>query len=139
MAALEAAEQSSLTALQANQLGYQVGVRINIDVLNAQSQLYQTRRDLARARYDVLVGLLRLKQASGTLSADDLTPIEQLLASSDTPRTTGAAGEGVKLGSPAGPVAPASATASAPLSAGKPQGERSKGEALAPKPRADRR
>ena len=79
--ALEAAEQSSLTALEANRLGYQVGVRINIDVLNAQSQLYQTRRDLARARYDVLVGLLRLKQASGTLSGDDLVPIEQLLAS----------------------------------------------------------
>ena len=79
VAALEAAEQSSLTALEANRLGYQVGVRINIDVLNAQSQLYQTRRDLARARYDVLVGLLRLKQASGTLSAEDLLPIEQLL------------------------------------------------------------
>jgi len=77
--ALEAAEQSSLTALQANQLGYQVGVRINIDVLNAQSQLYQTRRDLAKARYDVLVGLLRLKQASGTLAAADLLPINQML------------------------------------------------------------
>ena len=139
VAALEAAEQSSLTALQANQLGYQVGVRINIDVLNAQSQLYQTRRDLARARYDVLVGLLRLKQASGTLSADDLTPIEQLLASSDAPRTTGAAGADVRSGSAAAPVAPASAPASAPLSVGKPQGQRSKGEALAPKPRADRR
>ena len=78
--ALEAAEHSSLTALQANQLGYQVGVRINIDVLNAQSQLYHTQRDLARARYDVLVGTLRLKQAAGTLSADDLAPIDRMLA-----------------------------------------------------------
>ena len=77
--ALQAAEASSQTALQANQLGYQVGVRINIDVLNAQSQLYQTQRDLARARYDVLVGTLRLKQAAGTLSQDDLIPINQLL------------------------------------------------------------
>lgn len=77
--ALEAAERSSQTALEANLLGYQVGVRINIDVLNAQSQLYQTKRDLAKARYDVLVGLLRLKQASGTLTADDLLPINQLL------------------------------------------------------------
>ncbi|HRN75071.1 TolC family outer membrane protein [Ottowia sp.] len=77
--ALEAAEQSSLTALQANQLGYQVGVRINIDVLNAQSQLFQTRRDLARARYDVLVGLLRLKQASGSLDYTDLLPINRML------------------------------------------------------------
>ncbi|MDO5288963.1 MAG: TolC family outer membrane protein [Pseudomonadota bacterium] len=78
--ALQAAEQSSLTALQANQLGYQVGVRISIDVLNAQSQLYQTRRELARARYDVLVGLLRLKQAAGTLTEADLRPINALLA-----------------------------------------------------------
>ncbi len=89
VAALEAAEQSSLTALEANRLGYQVGVRINIDVLNAQSQLYQTRRDLARARYDVLVGLLRLKQASGTLTEDDLRPMEQLLAQQG-PSATGA-------------------------------------------------
>ncbi len=78
--ALEAAEHSSQTALEANQLGYQVGVRINIDVLNAQSQLYQTQRDLARARYDVLVGTLRLKQAAGTLSVDDLVPIDRMLA-----------------------------------------------------------
>ena len=78
--ALEAAEHSSRTALEANQLGYQVGVRINIDVLNAQSQLYQTQRDLARARYDVLVGTLRLKQAAGTLSVDDLVPIDRMLA-----------------------------------------------------------
>ncbi|WP_423460261.1 TolC family outer membrane protein [Ottowia sp. VDI28] len=77
--ALEAAEHSSQTALEANLLGYKVGVRINIDVLNAQSQLYQTKRDLAKARYDVLVGLLRLKQASGVLTADDLMPINQML------------------------------------------------------------
>ncbi len=78
--ALEAAEASSQSALEANQLGYQVGVRINIDVLNAQSQLFQTRRDLAQARYNVLVGQLRLKQASGQLNPDDLKPIDALLA-----------------------------------------------------------
>ncbi|MDR2153440.1 MAG: TolC family outer membrane protein [Burkholderiaceae bacterium] len=77
--ALEAAEQSSLTALQANQLGYQVGVRINIDVLNAQSQLYQTQRDLSQARYDALLGLLRLKQSAGVLTPNDLLPIDQLM------------------------------------------------------------
>ena len=65
--ALEAAEASSQLALEATQLGYRVGMRVNIDVLNAQSQLYQTRRDLARARYDVLLGTLRLRQASGRL------------------------------------------------------------------------
>ena len=78
--ALEAAEASSQSALDANKLGYQVGVRINIDVLNAQSQLFQTKRDLAVARYNVLLGGLRLKQASGQLAAQDLQPINALLA-----------------------------------------------------------
>ena len=78
--ALEAAEVSSQSALDANKLGYQVGVRINIDVLNAQSQLFQTKRDLAQARYNVLLGGLRLRQASGTLSPADLLAINALLA-----------------------------------------------------------
>jgi len=54
-------------------------VNINIDVLNAQSQLYQTKRDLAKARYDVLVGKLKLLQAVGTLTPQDLQPINNLL------------------------------------------------------------
>jgi outer membrane protein len=77
--ALEAAEASSQSALDANKLGYQVGVRINIDVLNSQSQLFQTKRDLAKARYDVLIGGLKLLQASGTLKADDLQSVDALL------------------------------------------------------------
>lgn len=78
--ALEAAEASSQSALDANKLGYQVGVRINIDVLNAQSQLFQTKRDLSVARYNVLLGGLRLRQASGQLVAEDLQPVDALLA-----------------------------------------------------------
>ena len=78
--ALEAAESSSQLALEATQLGYRVGVRVNLDVLNAQTQLYQTRRDLARARYDVLVGNLRLRQAAGQVSAADVAAIDRLLA-----------------------------------------------------------
>jgi outer membrane protein len=78
--ALEAAEASSQSALDANKLGYQVGVRINIDVLNSQSQLFQTKRDLAQARYNVLLGGLRLRQANGTLVPDDLLIINSLLA-----------------------------------------------------------
>ena len=77
--ALEAAELSSQSALEANKLGYQVGVRINIDVLNSQSQLFQTKRDLAQARYNVLLGGLRLRQANGTLTPDDLRTINVLL------------------------------------------------------------
>lgn len=77
--AYEAAEASSQSALDANKLGYSVGVNINIDVLNSQSQLYQTKRDLAKARYDVLVGNLKLRQAAGTLTPADLQPINDLL------------------------------------------------------------
>lgn len=77
--ALEAAEASSQSALDANKLGYQVGVRINIDVLNSESQLYQTKSNLAQARHNVLIGGLRLRQATGTLTPDDLKPIENLL------------------------------------------------------------
>ena len=72
--ALEAAEASSQSALDANRLGYQVGVRINIDVLNSQSQLFQTKRDLALARYNVLLGNLKLRQANGTLSPTTCRP-----------------------------------------------------------------
>ncbi len=81
--ALEAAEASSQLALDANRTGYEVGVRINIDVLNAQSQLYQTKRDLAHARYNSLLGQLRLKQASGTLTLDDIRALDQTLLQRD--------------------------------------------------------
>jgi outer membrane protein len=78
--ALEAAESSTKLALEATQLGYRVGVRVNLDVLNAQTQLFQTQRDLARARYDVLVGGLRLQQASGQLDVGDVDAVNALLA-----------------------------------------------------------
>jgi outer membrane protein len=78
--ALEAAEASSQSALDANKLGYQVGVRINIDVLNSQSQLFDTKAKLAKARYDVLLGSLKLRQANGTLKAEDLGGVNALLA-----------------------------------------------------------
>jgi outer membrane protein len=78
--ALKAAEESSQVALEANQLGYSVGVRININVLDAQSKLFDTKAKLAKARYDVLVGHLKLRQLSGSLQLQDLQDINQLLA-----------------------------------------------------------
>jgi outer membrane protein len=78
--ALEAAESSTKLALDATELGYKVGVRVNLDVLNAQSQLYDTRRDLAKARYDVIVNRLKLRQASGQLQPQDLRGVDALLA-----------------------------------------------------------
>jgi outer membrane protein len=78
--ALEAAESSSKLALEATQLGYKVGVRVNLDVLNAQSQLFTTQRDLAKARYDVLVNGLRLRQAAGQLAPADVQAVNTLLS-----------------------------------------------------------
>lgn len=77
--ALESAETASLSSLESNKLGYQVGVRINIDVLNAEQQLYETRKNLARARNETILYGLKLKRAAGTLVEDDLRAVNLLL------------------------------------------------------------
>jgi outer membrane protein len=77
--AYEAALVSSQSALDSNKLGYDVGVRINIDVLNAQTQLYDTAQKLAKARLDTLAALLKLKQAAGNLGEGDVAAINGLL------------------------------------------------------------
>jgi outer membrane protein len=79
VAALEAALVSSQSALDSNKLGYEVGVRINIDVLNAQQQLFSTRRDLATARYNTITNYLRLKAAAGSLREEDLAEVNKAL------------------------------------------------------------
>jgi outer membrane protein len=78
--ALEQALISSQSALDSNRLGYEVGVRINIDVLNAQQQLFSTRRDLAVARYNTITNHLRLKAAAGALREEDLEEVNRVLA-----------------------------------------------------------
>jgi outer membrane protein len=83
--ALEQALKSSETALQSNRVGYEVGVRINIDVLNAQQQVFETQRDLARARYDTIINGLRLKAAAGTLNEADVVEVNRLLSERTTP------------------------------------------------------
>jgi outer membrane protein len=80
VSALEAAESSSQLALEATQVGYRVGVRVNLDVLNAQTQLYTTQQNLASARYTLLLGTLRLRQAAGTLAPGDVQSVNFLLA-----------------------------------------------------------
>jgi outer membrane protein len=77
--AFEAAMISSKSSLDSNKMGYDVGVRINIDVLNAQSQLYTTQQSLAKARLDTLLALLRLKLAAGNLSETDIQAVNALL------------------------------------------------------------
>ena len=77
--ALRAALVSSQSSLESNKLGYEVGVRINIDVLNADNQVYVVRRDLAKAVLNTLMAQLKLKAAVGTLSEDDVVAANALL------------------------------------------------------------
>jgi outer membrane protein len=77
--ALQQALTSSESVLEASKLGQEVGVRTNLDVLNAQQQLFSTRRDLYQAQYDYLLSQLRLKQAVGSLGEEDLSKVNQTL------------------------------------------------------------
>lgn len=78
--ALEAALVSSQSSLDSTRLGREVGVRTQVDVLNAQQQLFSTRRDLAQATYNYILSLLRLNAAVGTLSEADLMRVNSWLS-----------------------------------------------------------
>lgn len=77
--ALQQALTSSESVLEASKLGQEVGVRTNLDVLNAQQQLYATRRDLYQAQYNYLVSHLRLKAAVGSLGEENLAEVNRAL------------------------------------------------------------
>ena len=77
--ALEQALVSTQSQLESTILGRDVGVRTSVDVLNAQQQVYQTRRDLQSARYTFLMNTLRLKAATGTLTEADVEAVNRTL------------------------------------------------------------
>jgi protease secretion system outer membrane protein len=70
--ALVKAVESGQLLMKATEQSIKGGVRINLDLLNAQQQLYTSQRDLAQARYSYLLGLLRLRAAAGTLDGGDV-------------------------------------------------------------------
>ena len=70
---------SNQSALEATEIGYQVGTRNIVDVLDAQRQLFSSVRDYNNARYDYILNNLRLKQAAGTLSPTDLEALGSFL------------------------------------------------------------
>lgn len=78
--ALRQALASGETQLRSTQRGLQVGVRNRVDVLNAEQQLFVTRKDLAAARYRTLVSALQLKAAAGVLAEADLRGLDALLS-----------------------------------------------------------
>jgi outer membrane protein len=77
--ALEQAQVSTQSQLDSTVLGRDVGVRTSVDVLNAQQQVFQTRRDLQQARYAYLLNTLRLKQSTGTLNEADVEQVNRAL------------------------------------------------------------
>jgi outer membrane protein len=77
--ALRAALVSSQSSLDSTRLGLEVGVRTQVDVLNATQQIFTTRRDLAQAAYNYVLSLLRLKAAVGRLGEDDLVNVNAWL------------------------------------------------------------
>jgi len=77
--ALASAIASSKSSLDANKVGYLVGTRINMDVLNAEQQLYAAQRDWHKARAETLLQGLRLKAANATLGEGDLSLINTML------------------------------------------------------------
>jgi outer membrane protein len=78
--ALEQALTSTKSQLDSTILGRDVGVRTSVDVLNAQQQVFQARRDLQSARYTYLLSTLRLKAATGTLTEEDIAAVNRTLA-----------------------------------------------------------
>ncbi|WP_406664122.1 outer membrane channel protein TolC [Gallaecimonas sp. GXIMD1310] len=77
--AFEQSVISSQSALEATEAGFEVGTRTIVDVLNANRQLYQTKQQLAQARYTYILNTLTLKQADGTLGDDDIKAINTVL------------------------------------------------------------
>lgn len=77
--AYEQALVSSQSQVDSTKLGYEVGVRTSVDVLNAQQQFFSAKRDLLQARYNYLVNIIRLKAASGVVAEVDLADINQQL------------------------------------------------------------
>jgi outer membrane protein len=82
--ALNQALISSQSQVDSTKLGYEVGVRTSVDVLNAEQQLFSAKRDLLQVRYNYLVNIIRLKAASGVLAEIDLVDINQELIPNNT-------------------------------------------------------
>jgi len=77
--AYEQALTSSQSQIESTRLGYEVGIRTSVDVLNADQQLFAAKRDLLQARYNYLINIIRLKAAAGIVTEADLADIDRQL------------------------------------------------------------
>jgi len=81
--ALRQALVSSQSALDATELGFKVGTRTSVDVLDSQRELFRAKRALSKSRYEYILNTLRLKQSAGTLQPDDLAEVNEWLAAAE--------------------------------------------------------
>jgi len=88
--ALKQALESAKTALKATEAGYDVGTRTTVDVLNSRQAVFTAETNYLRSRYDYLINGLRLKQAAGTLTTDDIAQIDTLLTTATAAPTPAA-------------------------------------------------
>jgi outer membrane protein len=86
---LEAAVRSNELALRANRRGYEVGMRVNAEVLESQTKLFEARRELSRARYDAWINFVKLNVAAGRQSEAELVLLESLLLQQPAPALQG--------------------------------------------------
>jgi len=91
--ALKQAVQSSQTALEATQAGFDVGTRTIVDVLISQRALYASITDYHRSRYSYIGNVLLLKQAAGSLQVQDLEEVDRWLKDRQRPEDVIAADE----------------------------------------------
>ncbi|CAN5436546.1 alkaline protease secretion protein AprF [soil metagenome] len=83
--ALGTAVTSAEVALRANRRGYEAGLRVNAEVLDAQTRLFEAQRDLSKARYDAWVSYTKLKAGAGQWREDDLERLDRLLVAVEAP------------------------------------------------------
>ncbi|MCP4001336.1 MAG: TolC family outer membrane protein [Gammaproteobacteria bacterium] len=91
--ALARSEDSNKTALEATEAGYDVGTRTTVDVLNARQSLFLAQTNYARAKYDYLINVIKLKQAAGTLSEDDIRLLDGWLVTTEELSSTPGRGD----------------------------------------------
>ena len=97
--ALGAAERSQAVSLRANQRGYEIGLKVGAEVLDAQGKLFEARRDLSRARYDAWAAYFKLKALAGGLNVGDVDALEALLIA-QAPAEMGRARKAVTAATP---------------------------------------
>ena len=118
--ALEEALKSARLALASTEMGVKAGTRNNLDVLNARQQIYSVQRDLDKARYDYVVGGIRLEAAAGGMNEDVIETVNRWLRLGGTERASISVPAGSAGGSEPAAAPQAAARAAAALAVAKP-------------------